>query len=131
MYCVDCFSSSCCGWDVGRQNKEDPMHQVCNLCKAIYCLMLNIGKMGRFSSKRRNCEVQLERFPELMPHDELQDDGYIYIYTYMYIHMYIISVCILYRKMKRVKPKAPWQATEAGVQRLHDTLTSMKWPQCK
>ena len=75
IFNADCFSGSRCGWDVGRQNKEDQMHQVANCVKMIFCLGLDRGKMGRFSEKRRKCEVQLERFPELMCYDAKQPSG--------------------------------------------------------
>lgn len=63
--------------DVGRQNVEDPMHQIANTAKAIYFLALNI-RAGEFTPKKRNAEVILERFPELAEFTmtEEKKDGY-------------------------------------------------------
>ena len=45
---LDCFSTSRAGFDVGRQNVEDPMHQGANSVKAVFHLVLNI-KEGEFT----------------------------------------------------------------------------------
>ena len=74
MYMLDCFSGSDCGWNAARQNLEDPMHQVANSVGAMYCLALDIGTF-KFSMKRRQVEVDLDRFPELEVQTYTDDEG--------------------------------------------------------
>lgn len=50
--------------DIGRQNVEDPMHQMANCSKAMFMLALNI-KAGELTLKKRTAEIRLGRFPEL------------------------------------------------------------------
>ena len=76
---LDVFSKI--GMDVTRQNLEDPMHLVANNVQNMFNLAMNIGT-GVFSKKRRRCEVERGRFPELAVMRDV--DRYVYIYIYIY-----------------------------------------------
>ena len=68
------------GMDVTRQNLEDPMHVVANNVGNAFNLAMNIGT-GVFSLKRRRCEVERDRFPELAMIRIRGLDGYVHVYV--------------------------------------------------
>ena len=79
------------GMDVTRQNLEDPMHIVANNMQNAFNLVMNNGN-EIFTRKRRRCEVQRERFPELAVVCEGYVHMHIYVYIYINIYIYIDSV---------------------------------------
>ena len=54
---------------------------------------------------------------------------YIYIYIYIYISCHSVDVCVLSDDM--YKPRAPWIASNVGKKRIHNIVSSIKWPSCK
>ena len=72
---IDRLSASDLGWDVGRQNKEDPMHQVANMVKSIFGILLNVSKQWKYTKKIRKVEVKFKRFPELRRYEEEKANG--------------------------------------------------------
>ena len=60
------------GLDVTRINLEDPMHMVANNVQHVFNLIFNVGDQV-FTEKRRKCELQRDRFPELAA----IEDGYV------------------------------------------------------